>query len=403
VAEGRRDAEFPYLRHAVVVGEPAGLTAWEAFLAAGDAVPEPVVEAIAGEVTPSDLGLVIYSSGTTSQPKGILHNHLAPTLQFWLQAQIFARAETTRMWAALPIFWTAGLNTAMGATLAAGGCFVMQEGFDAGEALALMARERVTEPYTLPHQAKALEEHPDWATTDLSSLTQVFGKFVFPRHPKVTGDTGWNMPVGYGMSETCAFFATHYSHTPRELLKTSIGRLLPGNVLRVLDPDTGRILGPGETGELAVRGPTLMEHYVKRTRGECLDADGFFRTGDVGFYDADGYVHWTGRRTEMIKTGGANVSPAEIEVALRACPPVKLARVVGVPDERLEQLVVLCVELQDGATATEADLQAFLRERVAPYKVPKRVVFFEPGEMPMTASSTKVRDDALLELVQQRL
>jgi fatty-acyl-CoA synthase len=105
----------------------------------------------------------------------------------------------------------------------------------------------------------------------------------------------------------------------------------------------------------------------------------------------------------MIKTGGANVSPAELEVQLRACAPVKLARIVGVPDPRLEQLVVACITLKEGATATEHDIQAFLRERVASYKVPKRVLFFDDGEIPMTASDTKVRDDALVELALGRL
>jgi acyl-CoA synthetase (AMP-forming)/AMP-acid ligase II len=304
---------------------------------------------------------------------------------------------------ALPMFWTAGLNTAMGSTLAGGACWVMQEMFEPGEAIKLIARERVTEPYTIPHQARALEEHPDWATADLSSCTKVYGKSVFTRHPTVKGDTSWNMPLGYGSSETCAFFAAHASTVSRELMKESIGRLMPGNELRILDPDTGRQLGPNEEGEMAIRGPTVMEHYVKRTRAECLDADGFFHTGDVGFFDDAGYVHFTGRRTEMIKTAGANVSPAELEVQLRACEPVKLARVVGVPDERLEQLVVLCVVLKEGATAAEDDIKGFLRERVAPYKVPKRVLFFEDGEIPMTSSKTKVKDEALLALVEERL
>ncbi|MEZ5180112.1 MAG: hypothetical protein R2746_18000, partial [Acidimicrobiales bacterium] len=128
-----------------------------------------------------------------------------------------------------------------------------------------------------------------------------------------------------------------------------------------------------------------------------------FRTGDAGHVDRDGIVHYTGRRTEMIKTGGANVSPAELEVALRACPPVKLSRIVGVPDERLDQIVVACIVCRDGESATEAEVRAFLRERVAAYKVPKRVLFFADGEVPMTASDTKVRDDALIALVQQRL
>lgn len=399
LATPARDAGYPYLRRVVAVGHPS----WHEFLTEGEQVPESLVEQAAGEVAPSDLGLVLYSSGTTERPKGILHNHQAPALQFWLQSKIFGRDEQTRMWAALPVFWTAGLNTAMGATLAAGGCWVMQELFEPGAALALMSRERVTEPYTLPHQAKALEEHPDWPGTDLSTMRQVYGKSVFPRHATVQGDPAWTMPVGYGMSETCAFFAAHPSDTPRDLLKESIGRLLPGNVLRVVDADSGRLLGPLETGELAVRGPTLMEHYVKRSRDECFDADGFFHTGDAGFFDEQGYVHWVGRRTEMIKTGGANVAPAEIEVALRACAPIKLARVVGVPDPRLGELVVLCAVLKEDAEASAEEVQDFLRQRLASYKVPKRVLFFQPAEMPMTSSGTKVRDAALLELVRARL
>ena len=161
--------------------------------------------------------------------------------------------------------------------------------------------------------------------------------------------------------------------------------------------------GVDQAGELAVGGATRMLRYLGRSAEECFDADGFFHTGDAGHVDADGIVHWTGRRTEMIKTGGANVSPAELEVALRACPPVKLSRVLGVPDARLDQLVVACIVCRDGETATEADIQAFLRERVAAYKVPKRVLFFAEAEVPMTSSATKVRDDALLELVHQRL
>jgi fatty-acyl-CoA synthase len=393
------DPAYPYLRHVAALGSPS----WDAFLARGDDVDDALLDAVSAQVHPSDLGLVIYSSGTTDRPKGMLHNQQAPTLQFWQQAQLFARDDSTRLWCALPIFWTAGLNTAMGATLAGGGCWVMQEVFDAGVALRLIERERVTEPYTMPHQARALEEHPDWPTTDLSSCTKVFGKSVFARHPTVTGDPGWNMPVGYGLSETCAFFVAHRSSAPRELMRQSMGRLLPGNELRVIDPGTGRVLGAGEEGELAIRGPTLMEHYVKRTRAECLDADGFFHTGDIGSYDEDGFVRFSGRRTEMIKTGGANVSPAELEVQLRACEPVKLARVVGVPDERLEEIVILCVELKDGHTASEDDLKAFLRQRVAAYKVPKRVLFFGGGEIPMTSNETKVKDEALLALVRERL
>ncbi|MET0728307.1 MAG: class I adenylate-forming enzyme family protein [Acidimicrobiales bacterium] len=387
------------LRQIAVLGEDS----WDRFVAQGDAVGDEELDRRIAGVEPDDPALVIFSSGTTSTPKGMLHSNRAPSQQMWVQAQIFGRNERTRMWTALPLFWTAGFNTAVGATLAAGGCWVAQETFEPGEALALMSRERVTEPYTLPHQTAALEEHPDWATTDLSSLTCVFGKSAFARHPSVRGDTGWIMPVGYGLSETCAFVFTHSSDATREATRRSMGKLLPGTQLRVIDSDTGRALGAGEVGELAVKGPTLMLGYLGKEPADCFDEDGFFHTGDSGHVDEHGEVHFGGRRTEMIKTGGANVSPAELEVALRACQPVKLSRIVAVPHPRLDQIVVACIVLKDGADATEADIQAFLRERVSSYKVPKRVLFFAEGEIPMTASDTKVRDEALLALVHQRL
>jgi acyl-CoA synthetase (AMP-forming)/AMP-acid ligase II len=386
------------LRHVATVGTPS----WARLLAAGERAADEV-DRRSAEVTPDDDGLVIFSTGTTSLPKGMLHCHRAPTLQFWVQADLFGRHEGTRMWTAFPIFWTAGLNTAMGSTLAAGGCWVMQETFEPGEALALLARERVTEPYTLPHQTAAMAEHPDWAATDLSALTSVYGKGAFARHPTVSGDPSWLMPVGYGLSETCAFFVSHRWDADREDTKRSMGRLLPGNRLRVVDPDTGAELGVGELGELTISGPTLMRRYLGKDPADCFDADGFLHTGDAGFVDDDGFVHYEGRRTEMIKTGGANVSPAELEVQLRACEPVKLSRIVGVPDPRLDEIVVACITLKDGATATEDDIRSFLKERVAAYKVPKRVLFFADGEIPMTTSDTKVRDEELLALVTARL
>jgi len=380
-----------------------GTSSWDDFLQEGLPVTEDDLNRRSDGVAPADPALVIFSSGTTATPKGILHSNRAPTLQFWLQARIFGRHRDTRMFSALPIFWTAGLNTAVGSTLAAGGCWVAQETFEPGAALALLARERVTEPYTLPHQTAAMAEHPDWSGTDLSAVRCAYGKGAYARQPSARPDPGWIMPVGYGMSETCAFVTGYRSDETREQMKVGNGRLLAGTRLRVLDPQSGRALDIDEGGEFAVAGETLMLGYLGRDPADCVDVDGFFHTGDTGHVDPQGIVHYTGRRTEMIKTGGANVSPAEIEVALRACPPVKLSRVLGVPDERLDQLVVACVVCKDGTSATEAEVQAFLRERLAPYKVPKRVIFLGPDEMPMTAGDTKVRDDDLRALVLQRL
>ena len=401
------DPAYPFLRYAAALGpalHTAGFPSWDSFLERGSDVDDALLDAVAAEVHPADPGVIIYSSGTTDRPKGVVLSQRAVALEWWTVAELFGRDASTRVWCALPIFWTAGLTAAMGATLAAGGTWVMQEMFEPGLALQLMARERVTEPHVFAHQARALEEHPDWTATDLSSCTKVYGKSVFTRHPKVSPDPSWNMPVGYGLSETSSFVTGLPSTTPRAVFRSgTYGRLLPGNELRVIDPETGRVLGPNEEGELIVRGPTVMEHYVKRRREECFDDDGFYRTGDVGSYDDDGYVYWSGRRTEMIKTGGANVSPAEIEVALQAYEPVKLARVIGVPDDLRDEIAVLCVELKDGATATDEDLTSFLRDRLASYKVPRHVLFFAEGTIPMNGSGTKVQDDQLVTLVLERL
>jgi len=388
--------DLPYLRWSAVVDEPAWATE-------PPPVAAPLVERRRALVAPGDPGLILFSSGTTSRAKGMVHVHRAPAAQFWLAADVYRRTPSSRVWAPLPLFWTAGLTTALGPTLAGGGTFVLQEAFEPGDALRLLERERVTEPYTLPHQAAALAEHPDWEGTDLSSLREVYGKSVFTRHPTVEGDPSWTMPIGYGMSESCAIVVSHRWSATRDEMRASTGRLMPGVRLRVVDPATGEHLAAGADGELVVAGPTVLDRYLGATREESLDRDGFLHTGDVGFVDEAGEVHWTGRRSEMIKTAGANVSPAELEFALRAHPGVRRSKVVGIPDERLGEVVVLCVEPSAGADPTAEELCSFLRERVAAYKVPRHVVFFAAGEMPSTGSDTKVRDDALVALVVQRL
>lgn len=347
--------------------------------------------------------LVLFSSGTSSTPKGIVHGSGGPVIAAFLQADVFARGPSTRMWSPLPMFWSAGFMSATTATLAAGGTCILQETFEPGAALELMDRERITEPYLLPHQARALTDDPAWGHTDLSSLRQVFGKSVFSRHPGVQGDPAWNMPVGYGMTETCALFAAHRADAGREAMRRSHGPLLAGNELRVVDPERNTVLDIGIEGELCVRGPSLMRRYVGKAAADCFDTDGFLHTGDVGFRDERGEVHFTGRATSMIKTDGANVSPAEIEVALRGCPEVRLARVVGIPDVDHDEIVVACVTPADGAPRDAQRIRAFLAERVASYKVPRRVLFFDDGTIPMTNAGSKVRDPELIALVEQRL
>jgi fatty-acyl-CoA synthase len=392
-----RGHSFPRLKRTVVLGD-----GWDAFLeAAADATDAAVAERAAA-IVPEHHALVIYTSGTTALPKGILHAHRGPAIQSWRFATHLRLDPTVRVWSAFPFFWSAGFVMVMGATLVAGGCLVLQEHFDAGEALRLLEAERVTSPHAWVHQLAELEDHPDWPSRDLSAVRHCEAYASFGRHPSVHVDDVWSPRSAYGLSETCTIVSSLAADTPVELRDSCQGAILPGNAFRVLDPVTGAPLPAGEIGELAVKGPTLMEHYVKVPPEECFDTDGFFHTGDAGFVDEENYLHWTGRTSDMIKTGGANVSPVEVELALLRHPLLKAALAVGVPDPRYGELVVVCAVPHESTVVTEDDVREFLRGKIASYKIPRRVLFFAETELSFTGSN-KIRTSELRALATERL
>ncbi len=402
---GMCSRRFPYLRRVVAFDLRAPFGAVEqsqAFLGLADRVPDALLDAAEAEIRPGDPALVVYTSGTTAKPKGILHPHRAPAIQSWRFAQQLRLDPSVRVWSAFPFFWSAGYVMVMGATLAAGGCVVLQEHFEPGEALRLLERERVTSPHAWPHQLAELEDHPDWARADLSSIRQCEAFTSFGRHPSVHVDDGWSPRAAYGLSETCTIVSSLPADTPRAVRERSQGAILPGNAVRIIDRETGARLAAGEIGEIAVKGPTLMLGYVKSLPEESFDGDGFFRTGDAGFVDVDACLHWTGRITDMIKTGGANVSPVEVEETLLRHPALKAALAVGVPDEQLGEMVVVCAVRHEGVDVGEAEVRAFLRGTLAAYKIPRRVLFFDDADLTRTGNE-KVRADELRALAAARL
>jgi fatty-acyl-CoA synthase len=268
--------------------------------------------------------------------------------------------------------------------------------------LKLIARERIDEWYGFPTHTAALSEHPDWPTADLSSLTRVRGAYEFDGHPDTRPDPNWHHLIAYGMTEGCTLICSHLSSTPGAIQQRSAGKPLPGVGLRIVDLEHGVPLRLGEAGEICVRGPTMMTHYVGMRREDSFDADGFFHTGDTGFVDEEGYLHWTGRIKNMIKTGGANVAPSEIESAAATLGGIKLCRAIGLPDKRLGEMVVLCAVLNEGSLDDEERVRSALRERLAPYKVPRRVLFLEIEDFPLTASG-KVKDDELRKIAAARI
>jgi fatty-acyl-CoA synthase len=401
-------ARFPFLRRLAAVGhapaaERAGgaIEGWSDFLAHGEATSRALVEATAATVVPANPGVLFFSSGSTSLPKGILGSHRSVAIQCWRWPRMFALQDDVRCWTANGFFWSGNFTMAMGCTFAAGGTLVLQPTFAPAEALDLMQAERVTLAHAWPHQWAQLVEAPNWSRVDLSSLRYVDANGPMARHPTVS--TRWLEPRwAYGNTETFTISCAFPSDTPPEVTGETHGVPLPGNTLKIVDPDTGTVVPRGERGEIAVKGPTLMLGYIDIPIDESLDEEGFFRTGDGGYMDEAGRLVWEGRLTDIIKTGGANVSPVEIDGVLAGYPGLKIGRTVGVPHDTLGEMVVSCVVPHDATTLEEAAIRDFLKERLASYKIPRRVLFFREEELSMTGSA-KVKSGTLRELAAKRL
>jgi fatty-acyl-CoA synthase len=397
-------AKYPFLRRLALVGEPApGIEAWNEFLAYGHEEPRELVEATAAAVLPSDAAVLFFSSGSTSKPKGVLSAHRGVTIQLWRFRRMygFNPQDHVRGWTANGFFWSGNFAMVIGSTLASGGALVLQSTFDAAEALELMQAERVNFPFAWPHQWAQLESAPNWDRVDLSSVRFADFKTPIAHHPTVSSE--WYEPGhAYGNTETFTITTGYPANTPAEVHADSSGEALPGVTLKITDPLTGGIVSRGEAGEIRVKGPTLMLGYIGTPLDDTLDAEGFFPTGDGGYLDDADRLYWQGRLTDIIKTGGANVSPREVDEALIAHSGVKVAQTVGVPHQTLGEVVVSCVVPHDDVILDAEQLLGFLRQRLASYKVPRHVLFFCEDEVALTGNA-KIKAGELRGLAAKRL
>jgi fatty-acyl-CoA synthase len=400
--------KFPFLRRLVRVDaagfgvrEAGAIESWPAFLRHGSVTPAMLVDATAATVKPADVGVLFFSSGTTGLPKGILHTQRAAAIQWWRWPGVLSVSEDVRCWTANGFFWSGQFSMVIGCALSCGGSIVLQPTFDPREALELMQQERVTIPLAWPHQWAKLEGASNWNAVDLSSLRQVDTRTPLGRHPTVR-PSGWYDPPAYGATETLTIVAALPNFNPTAQKAHIQGPPLPGNTLKIVDPLTRSVLPRGQRGEIAVKGPTLMLGYIGIPADETLDADGFLHTLDSGYIDEAGQLFWEGRLSDIIKTGGANVSPREVDAILASYPGVKLSRTVGVPHETLGEMVVACIVPHEGAALDETLLRDFLKEQLASYKVPRRLLLFRDEEIAMTGSD-KVKADALVKLATARV
>jgi fatty-acyl-CoA synthase len=409
LADGRpgrlRIRALPQLRRVVSLGEDAARGAvepWSALLAQARDVPDELLDALSAEVDPSDDALIIYTSGTTAKPKGVLHTQRTAVLQSHRFADFLRFTPDDRLYTTYPFFWTAGIAMSIGGSFASGARVLVQEVFEPGAALAMIERERATALHAWPHQQRALAEHPSAASRDLSSLVKLDFHSPVAALAGVEKDV-YGTGASYGLSETFTICSGIPADSPAEQRKACNGFPWPGIALRIVDPHSGAPLPAGAEGEIAVKGVTVMRGYYKVAPEQVFDADGYFHTQDGGSLDAEGALHWTGRLGNLIKTGGANVSPIEIQELLESHPGLRLGVPVGIEHPTLGEALVLCAVVMEGAEGvTEESLRVWLRERLAAYKVPRRVLFFRADELAYTGNQ-KVQVEPLRQAALRRL
>jgi fatty-acyl-CoA synthase len=296
----------------------------------------------------------------------------------------------------MPLFWSGGFILGALATMAGGARIVLQETVDPASALTLLEAERCTIMAGW-HQGGPLLDHPDFSQhtlylkkgTNHTLATRLLG----PDH----------VAIGvYGMSETATCVTAARWDDPEPIRVGTFGKPLAGMQVKIVDPESGARVGAGEAGEIHVKGPTLMEGYYKVPRSHTFDAEGFFKTGDLGYLDEAGSLHFATRLKDVIKTAGVNVAAVEVEEALQRHPAVKSAHVVGVPHPTRGENVTAFVVAQPAAAAHPDELREFCKHSLASYKIPRHVFVVSEADVPRTGSG-KVEKAALRRAALARL
>jgi fatty-acyl-CoA synthase len=401
-------AGAPKLRNIVLFGRTRapGFVTETQFDEAAQAVPELDVHRTRLRVRVRDVGLMLYTSGTTANPKGCLITHEAMVRNsIALGRHRYRLTREDRMWSPLPMFHIAAVLPML-AIFDVGGTYLTMGYFDAGVALGMLEEFKVTALYpSFVTIMQGLVYHPAFGATDLSSVKLMNSNFAV-QPPGVAEPIMAAMPqalqVGsFGMTEAAGTVCTGGWDEAEVRRITRLGKPLPGLDVRIINPESGRELKNGLRGEVLVRGYSLFEGYYKDAEktAQALDADGWFHTGDIGSLDDDGTIMFHGRIKDMLKVGGENVAAAEIEGLLQRHPAVKLAQVVGIPDAKYVEVPAAFVELKPGSKAGEKELIEFCRKEISSFKVPRQVRFVT--EWPMSSSKIqkfRLRDALVREL-----
>jgi fatty-acyl-CoA synthase len=322
----------------------------------------------------------MYTSGTTGRPKGAMltHGNL-----FWNNVNALLSFDVSQddvSLVAAPLFHIGGLNVTTLVTLQKGGQIVLMPAFDPGQALKLIAEYRVTTMFGVPAMFLFMSQVPEFAAADLSSVRFLIcgGAPVPETLISRYGQRGIAFVQGYGLTETAPLALVLRTDEVSVKAGAAGHAVLPLSDVRLVDAQDNPV-APGERGEICVRGPQVMAGYWhnREATDAVIDAGGWFRTGDIGQADQDGYVYVVDRLKDMVITGGENVYPAEVEAVLYHHPAIAEVAVLGTPHEQWGEAVTAVVALNPGAALTLEELSAFARDELAGYKIPLRLEFVD--------------------------
>lgn len=371
---GWRSPRFPKLRHVVVIGNsaPRGAITLRQLMEMG--IDGPGLPTAPG-IGPSagDPVYLLYTSGSAARPRGVRLLHYGIIENGFNIGERAGVRPDDRFWLSVPLFWSYGSANATMAALTHGATIVLQDAFEAGTALDLIESFRCTVIYTLPNINRALIEHPAFNRTRTASLRTGLTLGT----PDDLRIAAYELAVPqicniYGMTEGYGNCCVTPHTDPESIRFTTQGPPLPGMEVRILDTGTGEYLPPGEIGEICIRG-YVTPGYLRGTEEDnaAFRADGFFRTGDLGILGSDGRLRFQARAKEMIKTGGINVSPLEVEEFLGTYPSIRQAAVVGVPHSVKGEIIAAFLRVEPGCTLDTEELRRWCKERIASFKIPE--------------------------------
>ena len=405
-ASALRTEQFPELQRVIVVSDTAypGTLRWTDVIQDGESVSEADRRARQDSVDPDATTVMLYTSGTTGFPKGVMHCHdLLRNVADQASRQAIRPPDAILTY--LPLFHAFGLYEGPYMSIVSGARQVLMERFDAGEALRLIEAEKIALIHGFDTHFREIMSHPDLDKTDRSSLRSGIcsaGLASSEQTARRAQQYLCKTISAYGMTELHNCAAQSFPLDSEDDRCTMSGAPMPGYRFRVIDPDTGMELPFGTPGELLVRGYGVMQGYYKKPEetAAAIDAEGWMHTGDRAIEREDGTIRFLGRYKDMLKVGGENVDAAEVEALVLTHDAVAQVAVVGVPDERLAEVACACVRLKPDTQLSADEIMAHCKGKVATFKIPRHVVFMD--EYPMTSSGKvqkfKLRDIALEQL-----